>query len=67
MSNLNISDDHLIGNMLAQAQAEKVDTCDMTLQEHTQSLLHNIEDLHQDKLFSDLQIFCDDGIVQSYR
>lgn len=65
MSNLNISDDHLIGNMLA--QAEKVDTCDMTLQEHTQSLLHNIEDLHQDKLFSDLQIFCDDGIVQSYR
>lgn len=49
------------------AQAEKADTCDMTLQEHTQSLLHNIEDLHQDKLFSDLQIFCDDGIVQSYR
>ena len=67
MSNLNISDDHLIGNMLAQAQAEKVDTCDMTLQEHTQSLLHNIKNIHQDELFSDLQIFCDDGIVQSYR
>ena len=46
---------------------DKSDTCDVSLQEHTQSLLQNIQSLHQEKLFSDLQIFCDDGVVESYR
>ena len=46
---------------------DKADTCDVSLQEHTQSLLQNIQSLHQEKLFTDLQIFCDDGVVESYR
>ena len=54
------------GNIL-QPWPDKSDTCDVSLQEHTQSLLQNIQSLHQEKLFSDLQIFCDDGVVESYR
>ena len=30
---------------------------------HTKSLLKNIQSLHQEKPFSDLQIFCGDGVV----
>ena len=36
------------------------------LQEHTQSLLRNIQELHTESLFSDLRIICDDGVVPSY-
>lgn len=36
------------------------------LQEHTQSLLRNIQELHTGSLFSDLRIICDDGVVPSY-
>ena len=39
---------------------------DVSLQEHTQSLLHNIRTLDSESLFSDLQIICDDGVVPSY-
>ena len=43
-----------------------VDAGDVSLVEHTQSLLLNIRDLHTDNLFSDLRIICDDGAVPSY-
>ena len=46
---------------------ESQDTGDMgPEQEHTQTLLLNIQDLASESLFSDLQIICDDGAVPSY-
>ena len=46
---------------------ESLDTGDMAPeQEHTQTLLLNIQDLASQSLFSDLQIICDDGAVPSY-
>ena len=46
---------------------ESLDTGDMAPeQEHTQTLLLNIQDLASERLFSDLQIICDDGTVPSY-
>ena len=39
----------------------------MSLLQHASSLLLNLQRLHLDSLFSDLQIFCDDGVIQSYR
>ena len=41
--------------------------CEMSLLQHASSLLLNLQRLHLDSLFSDLQIFCDDGVIQSYR
>ena len=46
---------------------ESLDTGDVgPEQEHTQTLLLNIQDLASESLFSDLQIICDDGAVPSY-
>ena len=46
---------------------ESLDTGDMgPEQEHTQTLLLNIQDLASESLFSDLQIICDDGAIPSY-
>ena len=44
-----------------------MDACEMSLLQHASSLLLNLQRLHLDSLFSDLQIFCDDGVIQSYR
>jgi len=44
-----------------------MDGCEMSLLQHASSLLLNLQRLHLDSLFSDLQIFCDDGVIQSYR
>lgn len=40
---------------------------EMSLLQHASSLLLNLQRLHLDCQFSDLQIFCDDGVIQSYR
>ena len=44
-----------------------METCEMSLLQHATSLLLNLQKLHLDSLFSDLQIFCDDGVISSYR
>ena len=54
-------------NINSNFQTDVICGCEMSLLQHASSLLLNLQRLHRGSMFSDLQIFCDDGVIQSYR
>ena len=45
------------------SQFQVMEACEMSLLQHVTSLLYNLQKSHIDSLFSDLQIFCDNGVI----
>ena len=67
LKNENIYCNQLLYRLLISDINFNMEVGEMSLVQHASSLLLFLEQLHSNSLFSDLQIVCEDGVVDSYR